>query len=96
MSADVVIIRVGGMGQAMADRQSAGRKVLLADLNEATLAFAADQLRGQGHDVVTQSADASSRSSVAALSHTAQDLGPVTQVAHIAVSRPCRHPRPPS
>uniref|UniRef100_A0AAU3H4Z3 SDR family oxidoreductase n=1 Tax=Streptomyces sp. NBC_01401 TaxID=2903854 RepID=A0AAU3H4Z3_9ACTN len=80
----VVVIGVGGMGQAIARRQGAGNKVLLADFDEKTLATVAELLRGQGHDVSTQVVDVSSRPSVAALADTAAGLGPVTQVVHTA------------
>ncbi|MEU6348459.1 SDR family oxidoreductase [Streptomyces sp. NPDC047072] len=93
MNADVVVvIGVGGMGQAIARRQGPGRKVLLADFDEETLASVSDQLRGQGHDVVTRVVDVASRSSVAALADAARDLGRVVQVAHTAGLSPVQAP----
>ncbi|MBZ3905386.1 SDR family oxidoreductase [Streptomyces griseiscabiei] len=88
----VVVIGVGGMGEAIARRQGAGNKVLLADFNEETLASVANLLRGQGHDIVTQSVDVSSRTSVAALADTAAGLGPVVQVVHTAGLSPVQAP----
>ncbi|MEU9064411.1 SDR family oxidoreductase [Streptomyces sp. NPDC048430] len=88
----VVVVGVGGMGQAIARRQGAGNKVLLSDSNEATLAAVADLLRGQGHDVVTRTADVGSPSSVAALADAAARLGPVTQVVHTAGLSPVQAP----
>ncbi|MEU5755066.1 SDR family oxidoreductase [Streptomyces sp. NPDC047829] len=80
----VVVIGVGGMGQAIASRQGAGRRLLLADFDHRTLSSVAERMRGQGHDVVTQTVDVSSRPSVTALAETAAGIGPVTQVAHTA------------
>lgn len=88
----VVVIGVGGMGQAIARRQGAGNKVLLADFDEKTLTAAADLLRGQGHDVSAQVVDVSSRPSVVALADTAARLGPVTQVVHTAGLSPVQAP----
>ncbi|MFE3046808.1 SDR family oxidoreductase [Streptomyces albidoflavus] len=80
----VVVIGVGGMGEAIARRQGPGNRLLLADFDEATLAAVAGRLRGQGHEVVTQAVDVSSASSVTALAEAAAGLGPVTQVVHTA------------
>ncbi|MFF8565652.1 SDR family oxidoreductase [Streptomyces albidoflavus] len=80
----VVVIGVGGMGEAIARRQGPGNRLLLADFDEAALAGVAERLRGQGHEVVTQGVDVSSASSVAALAEAADGLGPVTQVVHTA------------
>ncbi|MFC9059330.1 SDR family oxidoreductase [Streptomyces sp. NPDC057074] len=87
-----VVIGAGGMGQSIARRQGTGSKVLLADLHEETLAGVADLLREQGHDVVTQPVDVSSRSSVASLAGAAARLGPVTQVVHTAGLSPVQAP----
>ncbi|QRN93535.1 SDR family oxidoreductase [Archangium violaceum] len=80
----VVVIGVGGMGQAIARRQGAGRTVLLADLNEGTLESVATSLRGDGHDVSTRRVDVSSRESVRSLAETASSAGRVVQVIHTA------------
>ncbi|MFG1984817.1 SDR family oxidoreductase [Streptomyces albidoflavus] len=80
----VVVIGVGGMGEAIARRQGPGNRLLLADFDEATLAAVAERLRGQGHEVVTQAVDVSSASSVTALAEAAAGLGAVTQVVHTA------------
>ncbi|MFF2328817.1 MULTISPECIES: SDR family oxidoreductase [unclassified Streptomyces] len=85
MGADVVVvIGTGGMGQAAARRQGAGHRLLLADFNEEALKAVAGELRDQGHDVLTQIVDVSSRASVAALAAAAAEAGPVTQVVHTA------------
>lgn len=93
MSMDVlVVIGVGGMGQAVARRQGPGKVVLLADFNEALLKSLADTLRGDGHAVHTRKVDVSSRESVAALAETAAGLGNVTQVVHTAGLSPAQAP----
>lgn len=80
----VVVIGVGGMGQAIARRQGAGGTLLLADFDEKVLGAVAEDLRGHGHRVRTQVVDVSSRTSVAALAAAASAVGPVTQVVHTA------------
>jgi len=50
----------GGMGLAIARQHASGRAMLLADHNQATLAAAAEALRGDGHSVATQVVDVSS------------------------------------
>ncbi|MFI5852643.1 SDR family oxidoreductase [Streptomyces parvulus] len=93
MATDVLaVIGVGGMGQAIARRQGAGRRLLLADFDEETLGSVAESLRGQGHDVTAQVVDVASRSSVASLAEAAAGLGPVTQVAHTAGLSPVQAP----
>ncbi|OAA25758.1 dehydrogenase of unknown specificity, short-chain alcohol dehydrogenase like [Frankia sp. EI5c] len=87
----LVVIGVGGMGRAIARRIGSGRKILLADVNEAALGVA-DTLRGEGQEVVTQVVDVSSRESVAALADTAAGLGRVTQIAHTAGLSPTQAP----
>ncbi|MFZ2526252.1 MAG: SDR family oxidoreductase [Rhodococcus sp. (in: high G+C Gram-positive bacteria)] len=88
----VVVIGVGGMGLAIARRLGSGRKVLLADFNESTLAAAATALRGEGHDVVEQSVDVSERDSVVFLADAAAGLGRVTHIAHTAGLSPVQAP----
>lgn len=80
----VVVIGVGGMGEAIARRQGPGRQLLLADFDERVLTRAADSLRGDGYAVTAQQVDVSDRASVAALADEAAGLGAVTQVVHTA------------
>jgi NAD(P)-dependent dehydrogenase (short-subunit alcohol dehydrogenase family) len=85
MSAQVVVvIGAGGIGQAIARRQGSGRTVLLADLNDNTLAAAAEALEAAGHAVRTHRVDVASRDSVRALAQAAADLGDVVNVVHTA------------
>lgn len=88
----LVVIGVGGMGQSIARRQGAGRKVLLADFDEQVLSTTAQALRGEGYDVVTSPVDVSSRASVAALADLAAELGSVTEVVHTAGLSPVQAP----
>jgi NAD(P)-dependent dehydrogenase (short-subunit alcohol dehydrogenase family) len=80
----LVIIGAGGIGQAIARRQGAGKTILLADLNDTTLQSAAQALENFGYTVTTQRVDISSRESVHALALTAATLGTVTQVVNTA------------
>jgi len=93
MTRDVaVVIGVGGMGLAIARRIGDGRRLVLADFNEATLAAVAGQLEGEGHDVTALPVDVSDRTSVASLADAAAALGPITQVAHTAGLSPVQAP----
>jgi NAD(P)-dependent dehydrogenase (short-subunit alcohol dehydrogenase family) len=80
----VVLIGAGSIGQAIARRVSAGRKVLLADLKQENADSAAEVLLDAGFDVETASVDVSSRQSVQALAQHASTLGPITRVIHAA------------
>ncbi|CAN5291057.1 SDR family oxidoreductase [soil metagenome] len=80
----VVVVGVGGMGEAIARRQGTGRHVVLADFSTEVLERVADVLRGEGYAVTAHPVDVSDRASVAALATAAAAIGPVTQVAHTA------------
>lgn len=80
----LVVIGVGGIGQAIARRQGAGKIVLFADFNEQTLEAAATLFKSSGYNVTTQQVDVSSRESVHALARTAADLGDVVQIIDTA------------
>jgi NAD(P)-dependent dehydrogenase (short-subunit alcohol dehydrogenase family) len=80
----VVIIGVGGIGQAIARRQGSGRNVLLADISGSVLESAASALRTAGHTVATQKVDVASRESVHALAIAAAEMGSVVQVIDTA------------
>jgi NAD(P)-dependent dehydrogenase (short-subunit alcohol dehydrogenase family) len=76
MNRDVlVVIGAGGIGQAIARRQGAGKSVLLADFNENTLQAATKAPEGAGHSVSAQRVDVSSRESVSSLAQAAAALG---------------------
>jgi len=88
----VVVIGAGGIGQAIARRQGAGRTVLLADRNETVLAAARDVLEVGGHAVCIRQVDVSSRESVRALAQAAAGLGPVVNVVNTAGLSPVQAP----
>jgi len=88
----VVVIGAGGIGQAIARRQGAGRTVLLADRNEAVLAAARDALEAGGHAVAARQVDVSSREPVRALAQAAAGLGPVVNVVNTAGLSPVQAP----
>ena len=80
----LVVIGAGGIGQAIARRQGAGKTVLLADFSEGVLEAAAQGLAGTGYTVTTKRVDVSSRESVRSLADEAERLGSVTAVVHTA------------
>lgn len=84
MTSVTVVIGAGSIGQAVARRVSAGRKVLLADLREQNAQAAADVLLDAGFDVTTATVDVSSRESVEALGQQAAALGDIMGVIHAA------------
>jgi len=84
MSEVVVVIGAGSIGQACARRVSAGKHVLLADLNEANAESATKVLLDAGFEVNTMRVDVSSRSSVQTVVEAAVELGDVTGVIHAA------------
>lgn len=75
MTAVVVVIGAGSIGQAIARRVSAGKRVVLADLRQDNLDAAAKVLGDAGFEVSTTIANVSSRTSVDALVETATALG---------------------
>lgn len=80
----VVVIGAGGMGQAIARRQGPGKRLVLADFDEAALDRTAEVLRREGHRVDVHVVDVSSAPSVTELAAAAAAAGPVVQVAHTA------------
>ena len=80
----VVVIGVGGMGEAIARRQGPGHHLLIADFNTDTLEKVAAGLRDDGFEVTTQQVDVSDAASVQALADASTDLGHVRQVIHTA------------
>lgn len=88
----LVVIGLGGMGEAIARRFGAGMQLLLADFDEPTLHRVADALAGDGFTVSTAPVDVSDRDSVAALATGAAELGPVTGVVHTAGLSPMQAP----
>ena len=88
----LVVVGVGGMGEAIARRLGAGKQVVIADFDQAALDRVASGLRGDGFDIHPQLVDVSSKDSVVALAAAAAQLGPVRQVAHTAGLSPVQAP----
>ena len=84
MSNVIVVIGAGSIGQAIARRVSAGKRVLLADLRQENAEAAAAVLSNAGYEVSTATIDVSLRESVHALVQKATSLGNVTGVIHAA------------
>ena len=84
MSEVIVLIGAGSIGQAIARRVSAGKKVVVADLQQGNADAAADVLSNAGFEVRTTTVDVSSREAVQTLVETATPLGDVTGVIHAA------------
>jgi NAD(P)-dependent dehydrogenase (short-subunit alcohol dehydrogenase family) len=84
MSDVIVVIGAGSIGQAIARRVSAGKKVLLADLRQEGAETAAAVLSDAGFDVSTATVDVSARASVEALVAEASRIGDVTGLIHAA------------
>src|SRR5207248_10788298 len=80
----IVVIGAGSIGQAIARRVSAGKRILLADLRQQNADAAAKVLNDAGFDVSTATVDVSSRESVHAPVQTARALGEITGVIHAA------------
>jgi NAD(P)-dependent dehydrogenase (short-subunit alcohol dehydrogenase family) len=80
----IVVIGAGSIGQAIARRVSAGKRVLLADLRLENAAAAAEVLSNAGFEASTATVNVSSRASVHALVEAATALGDVTGVIHAA------------
>ena len=80
----LVVVGAGSIGQAIARRVGAGKRILLASLDEKEAAVAALSFGNAGFDASAFGVDVSSRNSVQALVKAASDLGSVTHVIHAA------------
>jgi NAD(P)-dependent dehydrogenase (short-subunit alcohol dehydrogenase family) len=79
-----VLIGAGSIGMAIVRRVSAGKKIVLADIQQANLDVAAKTLIDAGFDVTTKIVDVTSRESVHTLVEAAATLGEVNGVIHAA------------
>lgn len=84
MNEVIVIVGPGSIGQAIARRVGAGKRILLADLHQENALAAAERLQNAGFEVSTAVVDISSRSSIQALVEQAQALGSITGLVHAA------------
>lgn len=80
----IVVIGAGSIGQAIARRVGAGKRILLADLRLENSEAAAKVLGEAGFDVSTAVVDVSSKPSVQSLIATAKALGGITGLIHAA------------
>ena len=80
----LVVVGIGGMGQAMARRMAGGRRLLIADADGTALDAARDTLAGEGHSVDAVRVDVSDPEAVAGLADAAARLGPVRSLAYTA------------
>ena len=79
-----VVIGPGSIGQAIARRVSAGKRVLLADLRQEHADAAAKTLRDAGFEVTATTVDISDRASVEALVGKARAMGEIHGLVHAA------------
>jgi len=84
MTKVVVVIGPGSIGQAIARRIGAGKRLLLADLHQANAEAAAKTLSEAGFEVTATTVDVSSRASVEALVKKTTSLGEVHNLIHAA------------
>lgn len=80
----IVILGAGGIGEAIARRQGAGRTVLLADNNAEVLETARSRMENSGYEVEAQVVDVTARASVEALANRANELGAVALMVNTA------------
>jgi len=76
------------MGLAIIKRFSAGKKILLADINEEKLVSLKEQLTYSGYDVETQVTNAMDLDSIRALAEKAASMGPVMYFIDTAGASP--------
>lgn len=84
----VVLLGAGDMGLAIIKRISAGKKILLADINEEKLKTLKHDMIYSGYDVETQLTDAMDRDSIKVLAEKAASLGPVMYFIDTAGASP--------
>jgi len=84
MNGVITVVGAGSMGQAIARRVGAGKRVVLADLRQDSADAAAEVMRNAGFDVTAAIVDVTSRPSVCNLVETSMALGDVTGLIHAA------------
>jgi len=80
----VVLIGAGAIGLALARRVSAGKHLILADLQEETATTAVQTLLDSGYEASAASVDVTSHPSVKALVTQAKAIGEISGVIHAA------------
>ena len=84
----VVLLGAGDMGLAIIKRISAGKKILLGDINEEKLVSLKKELTYSGYDVETQVTDAMDLDSIKKLAKKADSMGPVMYFIDTAGASP--------
>ena len=84
----VVLLGSGDMGLAIIKRISAGKKILLGDINEEKLISLKKELTYSGYDVETQVTDAMDLDSIKKLAKKADSMGPVMYFIDTAGASP--------
>jgi len=84
MTEVIVVIGSGSIGQAIARRIGAGKRILLADLQRDNAEAVAKAMGDAGFDVSPATVDVTARASVDALVEEAVGLGDITGVIHSA------------
>ena len=84
----VVLLGAGDMGLAIIKRISAGKKILLADINEEKLVALKKELTYSGYDVETQVTNAMELESIKSLADKAASLGQVMYFIDTAGASP--------
>lgn len=92
MSEVIVVVGAGQIGQAIARRVGAGKRVLLASLRQEEADAAAKAFTGVGFEAAAANVDVSSRESVSALVDKARVLGDITGLIHAAGVSPSQAP----
>lgn len=80
----LLVIGAGGMGEAVARRSGSGKRVWLADVDEAAATGLRDRLVADGFDAHAHVIDVSSRASVEALASEVRQRGGALQLVHTA------------
>ncbi len=84
----VVLLGAGDMGLAIIKRISAGKKILLADINKEKLETLKKELTYSGYDVETQETNAMEKESIKQLAQKAAKLGKVMYFIDTAGASP--------
>jgi NAD(P)-dependent dehydrogenase (short-subunit alcohol dehydrogenase family) len=92
MSEVIVVVGAGQIGQAIARRVGAGKRVLLASLRQEEADAAAKAFTGVGFDATAATVDVSSRASVSELVEKARALGEIAGLIHAAGVSPSQAP----
>ena len=88
----VVVVGAGFIGQSIARRVGAGKRLVVANVTPESSQQAADALANAGFDVTAHAVDISSRASVQSLVERAAALGAVTGLVHAAGVSPSQAP----